>query len=478
MAEDEKIFPITFWYSTLGMGDGHDFATRGYLRALMKVDFFGLRIPPSISTSVLMLDDKADSDITHFASLTRPPDIARMKPITLIKAGDPRIGTTKVIDGTDMVGRSMPMEVKITEGSIDLDAPQEYVKATRQEVRSIVIHHDPASLARHFTTLTKQGRPNQVGYVGLTVWETSHIPDAVAMILNELNALVVPSEHSRQAMLTSGVDIPVVVVPHTFDPGSWPPPTKEELHLAREHEKYVFYAIATPIERKNLKGLMRAYFKAFEGRDNVILRIKTSGEKVQLAEVANEALEEAKITGRRPPFRIFTGNWPTEKIRAFHINGDCYVSACRAEGFGLCEMEAKLCGSRVITSEWGAAKEFLTWEELSDAQPMQDGPSCGWNDDTVVKTTGSDILIPCDLIQVDGMYGIGCYDEDQRWADPDEDALVEAIREAARQRLGPDLESWSRLRDTLGVERIGNQLAAIILQAREDAEKEGQEDGF
>ena len=113
MTDEGTIFPITFWYSTLGMGDGHDFATRSYLRALMNVGFFGLRIPPSISTSVLMLDEKADPDITQFASLTRPPDSARMAPLKLIKAGDPRIGTTKVIDGTDMGGNALPLEVKI-----------------------------------------------------------------------------------------------------------------------------------------------------------------------------------------------------------------------------------------------------------------------------------------------------------------------------------------------------------------------------
>jgi len=193
MTQKQQIFPTTLWYSTLGMGDGHDFATRGYLRALMNVNFSGLRLPPSISTSVLMLDEQADPEITQFAELTRPPEAARMKPLKLIEAGDPRIGTTKIIDGTDMAGNPKPMEVIITEGSIDLDVEQEYTSSVKQEVRSVVIHHDPASIARHYTTLTKRGRPNKVGYVGVTVWETSHIPDAVAVILNELNAIIVPS---------------------------------------------------------------------------------------------------------------------------------------------------------------------------------------------------------------------------------------------------------------------------------------------
>jgi len=479
MSEKDEVFPVTLWYSTLGMGDGHDFATRGYLRALMEVDFFGLRIPPSISTSILMLDEKADPGITQFASLTRPPEITRMRPLKLIPPGDPRIGTKKIISGTDMLGNPLPMEVVITEGSIDLDVPQQYVSATRQEVRSVVIHHDPASIARHYTTLTKIGKPVGVGYVGVTVWETSHIPNAVAVVLNELNAVVVPSEHSKKALQDGGVEIPIEVVPHTFDPKLWPYPSEEELPRNPEKKKYVFYAIAPPIERKNLRGLMRAYFKAFEGRGDVILRIKVPGDKSEIAPIANEALEQAKISGRRPSVKIFAGKWPTDKIRAFHLDGDCYVSACRAEGFGLCELEAKLCGSRVITSEWGAAKEFLLKNETVEQEIRGGGPYRGNSVSfETVQTTGEDILVPCSLIPVEGMYGIGCYDTDQQWADPDEEALIAAMRRSRQENLGPDTLSWGRLRDLLGVERIGHQLASVIMRAREEAEREGKKDVF
>ena len=479
MAQTQQIFPTTLWYSTLGMGDGHDFATRGYLRALMNENFFGLRVPPSISTSVLMLDEKADPEITQFAELTRPPKIARMKPLKLIEAGDPRIGTTKVIDGTDMAGNPKPMEVTITEGSIDLDVEQEYTSSARQEVRSVVIHHDPASIVRHYTTLIKRGKPSKVGYVGVTVWETSHIPDAVAMILNELHAVVVPSEHSKKALVRSGVDIPVEVVRHTFDPYKWPQPTLEELGYPerKDREKYVFYAIATPIERKNLKGLMQAYFKAFEGRDDVVLRIKIPGQKIELKEMANAAFDQARITGKRPALKIFAGNWPTEKIRAFHLDGDCYVSATRAEGWGLCEQEAKLCGSRVITSEWGAAREFLEYEEFVEPDMLSGSPYRG-AESRIVKTTGYDTLIPCALVPVQGMYGIGCYDEDQQWGEPNEDALISAMRLVAASRLNPDLEAWIRLRADLAIERIGQQLASVILKAREEAQNEEQKTIF
>jgi hypothetical protein len=76
------------------------------------------------------------------------------------------------------------------------------------------------------------------------------------------------------------------------------------------------------------------------------------------------------------------------------------------------------------------------------------------------------------------MYGIGCYAPDQEWADPEHDALVEAMREAATQRLGPDLEAWARLNKKFGVDTIGTQLSALLHKARDEAAEEESDDDW
>jgi len=450
-----EMYPITMWYSTLGIGDGHDFATRGYLKSLIQAQYPGLRIPPSVSTSLLRFDKAGDSDISGFAELVRPPKELRMKPLVLVKAGDPRIGTKRLVPShingapdLDKDGEPVMTEIEITEGSIDLDVEQEHVSAKVAETKCLVIHHDPASICRHYTNIVKHGRPSGVAFVGVTVWETSEIPEAIAMVLSELDLIIVPSEHAKKAFVDSGVSADVEVVPHAFDLEKWPKPSQDELALDSEREKFVFYSVATPIERKNLVGLMRGYFKAFEGHRDVVLRLKSSADKGMLAELAKQALDESGIDPeKRPSLNFFTGKWPVEKIRAFHLDGDCYVSATRGEGFGLCELEAKLCGSQVVTTSWGAAPEIL--EGLEGTQ-----------------------LVAAKEVSVFNMQGIGCYEPEQCWAEPLDESLAACMRAEYERGRSKDVESWNEMNQRFGEVVVGRQLAALLLKVQQTVQEE------
>jgi glycosyltransferase involved in cell wall biosynthesis len=467
--DDKDCWKVTLWYSTLGVGDGHDFATRGYLTALMAAGYEGIRIPPSV-TSAIMRFDTIDPDILKFRELAQPPKHLRMKPLERIGRDDPRLHERQIgvdvegnpifervgeqeIECIDEFGKKITEKIVLCEGAVDISKPQQFTSNVKLAVECVVIHHDPSSIARNFTNFTKLKKPEGVAYVGITVWETDSIPDPVARILSELDCIVVPSWHTRNAFENSNVDTRIVVIPHTFDPDLWKKPRPEDFEREQDR-KYVFYGIGTPIERKNIATLFRAYFTAFEGRDDVVLRFKSSGEHAALIAVAKKALEASGIDpSKRPAVRLFTDQWNTEKMRNFHIDGDCYVSATRAEGFGLCEFEAKLCGSRVITTGWGSAPEFLRAED-------------------------GDLLVPSKLVPVEGMFGIGCYDPKQSWADPDFDALVESMRTVERQRMKPDMTSWDRLLETHGPELIGDKLSGELLSTREDVKEGATYDEF
>lgn len=448
----DSVFPVTLWYSTLGTGDGHDFATRGYLKALMKVGYQGLRLPPSLQTSVLRIYDKSDNDLSGFADLVRPASSVRMKPLVLVQPGDPRIGTKRLIEGTDAHGSPTKVEIEITEGSVDLDVPQEYTSQVKSEVKCVVIHHDPVSICRQYTSMVKRGRPPGVAYVGVTVWETSEIPQAIAVVLSELDRIVVPSVHTKIAFEKSGVSCPIDVVPHAFDAANWPEPTQEELGLYSQNvrkRRFVFYSIATPIERKNLVGLIRAYFRAFEDSEDVVLRIKSKLEPGRFDEMMKDAEEKSGIKGRRPLVKLFSEKWPIAKIRAFHLDGHCYVSATRGEGFGLPEMEARLCGRPVITTGWGSAPEVVS------------------DDSNFVS------LVDYDLVPVFNMHGVGCYEPEQRWAEPKDESLVEAMRGAYGRGMVHDAESWRLMNARFGEDVVGRMLSKSMEAARLDEANEG-----
>lgn len=486
-------WPITVWYSTLGIGDGHDYATRGYLMSLMRVGYEGIRIPPSLTSSLMQFDETVDPDIIRFRELAQPPKHLRMKPLERISGDDPRIKSREIgidvngdpimervgeqtVRGVDEFGNKFEETIKLCEGSVDIDREQQYTSYDKQAIECVVIHHDPASISRNYTNFTKTNRPDGVAYVGVTVWEADSIPNPVARILSELEAVIVPSLHTKKAFERSGVDTRIVVVPHTFDPEVWSRPKMGELRKPDEG-KYVFYNIGTAIERKNLATLVRAYFTAFEGRDDVVLRLKSSGEHAGLIALAKEALEDSGIdNAKRPAVRLFTSHWSTEKMRDFHLDGDCFVSATRAEGFDLCGFEAKLCGSRVITTDWGASPEFLKLPDLAGEVGNGNGGPYRGGHAEFAPAKQTDLLVPAKLVSVDGMFGIGCYSPKQKWADPDFEALVESMRVAVRQRLGPDLEAWDRLYSTYRPKVVGAQLAEALLDAREEAGKESDDE--
>jgi glycosyltransferase involved in cell wall biosynthesis len=446
--------PVTLWYSTLGSGDGQDVATRGYLKALMKVKYRGLRLPPSISTNLV----RFDRDLSEFSDLAKPV-VNVMKPLKRVMAGDPRIGTTRVFpslddDGNqllDNTGRKVETVITISEGSVDLDVEQERTSNAKVVTRCVVIHHDPAAVCRNYVNLVPLGRPHGVAFVGVTVWEASHIPEAVAVMLSELDAVVVPSRHAKDALVKANISIPVHVIPHSFDETHWPVPGVDEIAEPVNRERYVFYTVATPIERKNLKGLVRAYLKAFQGQKDIVLRIKSVGDVSAINDLIREALKESGVDdSRSPSVKAFVGKWPIDKVRAFHLAGDCYVSATRGEGFDLPVMEAKLCGSNVITTGWGASREILEF----------------------AQNPANDVLVPYKLIPVQGMYGIGCYEPDQQWADPDEEALIEAMRSMAQRRVGPDRASWVHLRNVLGPVAVGKQFSDVLTMAMDTAKSQ------
>jgi len=470
----KKSVPATLWYSTLGVGDGHDFATRGYLKALMEVGYKGLRLPPSLQTSVLRISGGNSGDLSAFSELLRPDPEARMKPLVTVKAGDPRIGTKRVIEGTDAHGNPSKVEVEITEGSIDLDVPQEFSNPTRSEVRCVVVHHDPVSICRQYASVAKGGRPQGVAYVGVTVWETSGIPQAIAMVLSELDRIVVPSDHSKTALEKSGVACPVDVVPHAFDEKNWPEPTHEELESYSSYGRYVFYSIATPIERKNLVGLLQAYFKAFEGSEEVVLRIKSSVDQGRFDEIIKKAEKQSGIKGRRPMVKLFGGQWPVDKIRAFHLDGHCYVSATRGEGFGLPEMEARLCGRPVITTGWGAAPEVLAASSTAETTPDKESDRNAGEPLLSFETPEDVDLVDYDLTPVFGMHGVGCYEPEQLWAEPKEEALISAMKHAFKRRPVCNPESWKDMQIRFGSDVIGRKLAGVLDRAQQEVDKEEQ----
>ncbi len=132
----------------------------------------------------------------------------------------------------------------------------------------------------------------------------------------------------------------------------------------------------------------------------------------------------AKLTGRhRRPARVILVTDVLERraLVGLHARGDCYVSLCRSEGWGLGAFEAAGFGKPVIITGFGGHLDYLP--------------------------PAYDLLVDHRLVPVLVASGWRSYSPDQRWARPSVEHGAVLMRrmfeqpELARRR-GAELGTW------------------------------------
>lgn len=248
--------------------------------------------------------------------------------------------------------------------------------------------------------------------VGHTVWDTDRIPGHWAGCLEEADLVVVPSRFSADAVARSRVGTPVEVVPHAVAPAGVEGP---EGWPRIPDDVFVFYTIGEWTERKALEKTVEAYARAFTAEDPVVLVVKTSpgvggvfGRSPRRAGEGTSAWALARTLRSHPDhpaIELITRPLGHAEIGAMHRRGDCYVSLCRGEGFGLGAFDAAARGKPVVMTGFGGQLEFLR---------------------------ASPYLVDFDLVPVHDPAGFPSYAPDQRWAEPDVDHGAALLREVTR----------------------------------------------
>lgn len=277
-----------------------------------------------------------------------------------------------------------------------------------------VVHHSPY-LLRRFNL-----RPPSVA---MTVWETTGLHWEAVEILNRYTQIWVPSTFCQNVFKESGVKPPVHVVPHCYSP-TWLEGEKDP-----NRKDFVFYFIGTWMERKRPWFLLEAFLKEFSGDENVRLIIKTGvvgiGPDPSMKVTLDRLIEKVKNEKGSNPLPqydiVMDDTWTSEKIKKLHFIGDCFVTACHGEGFGLDALQACVTGNRVISVAWGGSTDFLNPQD--------------------------DILLPYYLRNVRNMDWSQHYSQDQEWADFEVNELQRGMRkafEAGRKVIKRDLNAFSR----------------------------------
>jgi glycosyltransferase involved in cell wall biosynthesis len=90
--------------------------------------------------------------------------------------------------------------------------------------------------------------------------------------------------------------------------------------------------------------------------------------------------------------RLVTSALTEGEVSALHRRGDCFVSLCRSEGWGLGAFDAAAYGNPVVTTGFSGHLDYLA---------------------------GSPYLVGFDVIPVQDPSGFPTYAPEQRWGDPD-----------------------------------------------------------
>ena len=213
--------------------------------------------------------------------------------------------------------------------------------------------------------------------IGLFVLETDRLPDEWVKACNSsLDEIWTASEWNKEVFINSGIKRPVYVFPHCFNPEEYKNVNNFVID-GLDSNWFKFYSIFQWSERKNPVGLLKAYLTEFTADDPVVLILKTYGsnfspqEVLQMKNRIKGVRDDIGNKNSQPKILLLSDSLRRDQILGLHKAGDCFVLINKAEGWGLPHFEACAMGKPVITTNYGACKEFCKPEHsyLVDWQP-------------------------------------------------------------------------------------------------------------
>lgn len=253
------------------------------------------------------------------------------------------------------------------------------------------------------------GQHAEAADIRYTVQEMKAVPESWVSSMNRDGQIWTASDWCRRIFKDAGVTVPIHVVPHCLDEHEYRPGVPRV--PIRNAPGYRFLWLGHWMERKNPRGALRAFLRAFDGVPDVTLLVRASAKPDSgdaagaVSQAACELVAEEGIA--HPPNIVTMDRVAPEALPSLFASVDCLYIPVRCEGFGVPLIEAMASGIPIITTDWPAMNEVVSPEcaRLVKARPVpvpdQDMAWARWS-----YRAGSDAL----------------------WAEPDGDGLVDALR--------------------------------------------------
>ncbi len=250
--------------------------------------------------------------------------------------------------GCDVVSKPINLNGHWSEIPADIEALE---KNSVEDVDVVIQHILP-----HL--YSKQGYAKHIGmFLGET---SSFFKVGWSYRTNLLDEIWVPTRELRLIITKEG-NPNVHLIPYSTDVIKYDVPKIQS-------NEYVFYSIADFIKRKNIKGLLKAFYCEFKPEEPVQLVIKlskyghTPDQCLMLAEqLAQEVRRELGIykdDERYKQIQFQCGRLTEEQMSILHSGSDCYVSLSHGEGWNQPALDAIGYGNESILSNCGGHREY------------------------------------------------------------------------------------------------------------------------
>lgn len=287
-------------------------------------------------------------------------------------------------------------------------------------------------------------------HIGRAFWETDKVPLDFAQNLNTVDEIWTGSEENKKAIRNAGVNKPdIYVIPEAIDDSL--DIESIEPYITAVDDTFVFYSIFEWTERKNPKGLLEAYWKAFQKGEKVSLIIKTYVDNFgqEKKDEINRDIKKLKAKLQLPsypPVFLFRELMTRNQIYRFHKTGDCFVSLHRGEGWGIPQMEAMLLEKPIISTNYGGIHEYLSHRKNA-------------------------LLISYEMVPVDNSRNKQWYTPDQKWAEAKiEDAIAQMQwifkNKATAKRIGKAARTF--VKQNFGLAAVGKRMRNRLLEISDE----------
>lgn len=264
--------------------------------------------------------------------------------------------------------------------------------------------------------------------------------------LNNMDTVWVACKESALACKRSDITKPIGVAPIGADMSIY---QKKYPFEDIKRGRYAFYSIGDWSARKNMAGVVEAYFRSFNKNDNVVLILKTYCEGMSFTDAEKHISEEiAKIKNSLrlwkndfyPPVILITSYLSDEDIYGLHQHCDAYITMERAAGWGIPLFDAMGFAKPCISIRWGGPAEFF-------------------------GTHHNDFIINHQLTFVKDMHTCsypGMYSGHEAWAEPDMMDAIMHMKACYQNKAGLTKRSFFETKWSL--EAVGQTLKELVCQ--------------